>query len=464
MALGCVILAAGEGKRMKSALAKPLHRVCGRTMMDHVLAYVAPLQPDVTAVVLGVGREMMEQALAGRDVRLAVQREQLGTGHAVMAAAELFADFDGDLIVTCADIPLVRPETLQALLDEHRTRQAAATVMTAVYDDPTGYGRIVRDERGLVQAIVEHKDAPPEVRALKEINAGIYCFNARRLFEVLAELRPDNAQGEYYLTDVIGRFVAAGEPVAALVAEDPEEVMGINDRVQLAQAEAKARQRVREALMRGGVTMIDPGATYVDAGVEIGQDTVLWPGTVITGETKIGANCTIGPQVQLNDVAMGDGCQIRQGSWLAASALGNGVSIGPFAFVRADCCVEDEARVGAHSEIVRATIGRKVRMSHFSYAGDTNIGAGSNIGAGVVTCNYDGRAKHRTEIGDGAFIGSDAILVAPVTIGAGAYVAAGSVITEDVPPDGLGIERAEQRNIEGWATRRRGQRQEEDHA
>lgn len=440
---------------MKSALAKPLHRVCGRTMMDHVLGYVEPLRPELTAVVVGVGREMVEAALAGREVAIAVQAEQLGTGHAVMAAQEALASFEGDLLVTCADIPLVRPETLQALLDEHRATGAAATVLTARYDDPSGYGRIVRDEGGLVRAIVEHRDASAEVRAINEINAGIYCFKTPLVFEALAELRPDNAQGEYYLTDVIARLVAAGEPVAAVVAEDAEEVMGINDRVQLAQAETKARQRVREALMRSGVTMIDPAATYVDAGVTIGQDTVLWPGVVITGETRMGANCTIGPQVQLEDITLGDGCTVRHGSWVSASVVGNGVTIGPFAFVRADCRIEDGARVGAHTETVRATIGRGAKVSHFSYTGDATVGAGSNIGAGMVTCNYDGRQKHRTVIGDGAFIGSDAILVAPVTVAPGAYVAAGSVVTRDVPEGALAIERAPQRNIEGWVERKR---------
>jgi bifunctional UDP-N-acetylglucosamine pyrophosphorylase / glucosamine-1-phosphate N-acetyltransferase len=463
VALGCVILAAGEGKRMKSALAKPLHRVCGRTMLDHVLAYVAPLQPETTAVVLGVGREMMEQALAGCDVRLAIQEQQLGTGHAVLAAADAFAGFDGDLVVTCADIPLVRSETLQALLDEHRARGAAATVMTAIYDDPTGYGRVVRDERGLLRAIVEHRDASDDVRALREINAGIYCFQARPLFEALARLRNDNDQGEYYLPDVLTAFVAAGETVAAVIAADADEVMGINDRVQLAQAEAVARQRVREALMRGGVTMIDPAATYVDVGVEIGPDTVIWPGAVLTGATTIGAGCTIGPHVQLNDITLGDGCEVRQGSGLTGSTIGERVTIGPFAFIRSDCRIEDQARVGAHTEMVRSVIGRHAKMSHFSYAGDSEIGAGTNIGAGVVTCNYDGQSKHRTTIGAGAFIGSDAILVAPVNVAPGAYVAAGSVITKDVPTGALGIGRAKQDNLEGWVERKRRQEAGEGH-
>lgn len=439
---------------MKSALAKPLHRVCGRTMMDHVLAYVAPLQPDLTAVVLGAGREAIQEALAGRDVRIAVQQEQLGTGHAVMAAAGILGDCQGDLLITCADIPLVRPETLEALLKEHRSRGAAATVLTALYDDPTGYGRVVRDAHGLVTGIVEHKDASDEVRRINEINAGIYCFNCRALFEALARLRPNNAQGEYYLTDVVGNLVSAGLTVAALAAADPAEVMGINDRVQLAQAERKARDRVRDELMLSGVTMIDPAATYVDAGVQIGPDTVVWPGAVITGDTRIGGGCTIGPHVQLDGVTMGDGCQIRQGSVISGSTLGHGVTVGPFAYIRPDCRVEDEARVGAHTEIVRTVLGRKVKMSHFSYVGDAEVGAGSNIGAGTVTCNYDGLAKHQTQIGDGAFIGSDAVLVAPVTIGAGAYVGAGSVITKDVPPEALGLARSRQGNLEGWARRR----------
>lgn len=440
---------------MKSALAKPLHRVCGRTMMDHVLAYLEPLGPEVTAVVVGVGRDMVEAALAGREVAVAVQEEQLGTGHAVMAAHEVLAGFEGDLLVTYADIPLVRPETLQVLLDEHHATGAAATVLTALYDDPSGYGRIVRDEGGMVKGIVEHRDASPEVLAIREINAGIYCFKAPRVFEVLAELRPDNVQGEYYLTDVITKLIAAGEPVAAVVAEDAAEVMGINDRVQLAQAETKARQRVREALMRSGVTMIDPAATYVDAGVEIGQDTVLWPGVVITGDTTVGANCTIGPQVQLEDVTIGEGCTIRHASVVAGSTVGSGVAIGPGAFVRPGCTLEDDVRIGAHAETNRATIGQGSKIMHFSYTGDATVGAGCNIGAGMVTCNYDGRQKHRTVIGDGAFIGSDAILVAPVTVAPGGYVAAGSVITKDVPAGALAIERAPQRNIEGWVERKR---------
>lgn len=451
MNLACLILAAGEGKRMKSRLAKPLHKVCGRTMIDHVLAYVRATGVERIGVVLGVGKQMMEEALASQDVELVEQTEQLGTGHAVMSATDLFADYPGDLIVTCADIPLVQPETMQALLREHRERAAAATVMTAVYADPTGYGRIVRDDNGLVTAIVEHKDASPEVRAIREINGGIYCFNARKLFTALKHLRPDNAQGEYYLTDVIAYFVSQGEPVAALAADDPEEIMGINNRQQLAQAEVKARQRVREAAMAAGATLIDPANTYIDADVEIGQDTVIWPGALLLGSTCVGEGCIVGPGVQIEDCVLGSGCEIRHGSYLRGSILGERVAVGPFAYIRPDCQVGDEARVGAHAEIVRAVLGAKVKDSHFSYLGDAEVGAGTNIGAGVITCNYDGKTKHRTIIGSNAFIGSDSLLIAPVTVGNGAYVGAGSVITRDVPEEALGIGRARQENIEGWA-------------
>lgn len=455
MSLACLILAAGEGKRMKSTLAKPLHRVGGQTMIAHVLAYVRALGPEPIAVVLGVGREAMTEALAGENVRLAIQQEQLGTGHAVMAAAEIFAGFEGDLLVTCADIPLVRPETLRALLEEHRTRGAAATVLTAVYEDPTGYGRILRDADGLVTAIVEHKDATPQQRAVREINAGVYCFRARELFEALGRLRPDNAQGEYYLTDVIADCVQRGAPVAALPAPDPAEVMGINNRQQLAQAEATLRQRVNEALMAAGVTLLDPATTYVEASVTIGPDTVLLPGCLITGQTTIGAGCTIGPYVQIADCTVGDGCQLRQGSVLTGSTLAAQVQVGPYSHLRPGCQIDEGARIGTYAELVRTHVGAGVKCLHFGYLGDTEVGAGANIGAGTITCNYDGQSKHHTVIGAGAFIGSDTILVAPVTIGEGAYTAAGSVITKAVPAESLGIGRAKQDTLEGWARQRR---------
>jgi bifunctional UDP-N-acetylglucosamine pyrophosphorylase/glucosamine-1-phosphate N-acetyltransferase len=455
MKLAALILAAGEGKRMNSALAKPLHRVCGRTMIDHVLDYVQALDPEQVCVVLGAQREALEPVLAQRPVQTVVQHEQLGTGHAVMAAAGVLAEFDGELLITCADIPLVRPETLQALQAEHRDRGAAATVLTADYADPTGYGRLVRDEQGLVRAIVEHRDADEATREIREINAGVYVFDCRKLLAALARLQPDNAQGEYYLTDVIADLVSRGETVAAYQSPDPGEVMGINDRVQLAQAESIARDRVRETLMRGGVTFIDPASSYLEAGVQVGRDSVIWPGAVLSGETTVGEGCEVGPHVIIQDSTLGEGCQILQGSAITGCRLGDRVQVGPFAHLRAGSTVDDEARVGSHTELVRTHLGAGVKDLHFSYLGDATVGPGCNIGAGVITCNYDGVAKHQTIIEAGAFIGSDAVLVAPLTIGAGAYVAAGSVINQDVPAEALGISRAPQENREEWALRRR---------
>lgn len=455
MRLGCLILAAGEGKRMKSALPKPLHKICGRPMIEHVLKVITALNPEITGIVIGVGREQLAEALKEQEVTLVVQEQQRGTGHAVLAAKDLFADFEGDLLVTCADIPLVRADTLQALLKEHRLRQAAATVLTAIYDNPAGYGRIVRDAQGFVQAIVEDKDASHEILAIREINAGIYCFRSPTLYEALQHLQPNNVQGEYYLTDVIAYLRQRGQFVAAVIAEDSTEVLGINDRVQLAQAEAIAGQRIREALMRAGVTMLDPATTYIEADVEIGPDTILMPGTILQGATKIGSQCVVGPHVHIANAVIGEGCQIRQGSIISESKIGNEVTIGPYAYVRPQCHIQDKARIGAHTEIVRARVGAGTKISHFCYVGDSEIGAGCNIGAGVVTCNYDGFNKHQTIIEDGAFVGSDAILVAPVIIGRGAYVAAGSVITKNVAPDSLAIERTEQKELVGWTQRYR---------
>lgn len=457
MSIACIILAAGEGKRMRSSLAKPLHQVCGRTLIAHVLSYVRALEPEPICVVLGVAREAMKQALAGEKLELVVQREQLGTGHAVLAAAHHFAGYDGDILVTCADIPLIRPETLQALLAEHRARGAAGTVLTAVYGDPTGYGRVVRDSSGLVTAIVEQRDADEQTRAIREINAGVYVFQAQKLFAALQGLQPNNAQGEYYLTDVVAALVAQGQTVAAMCARDPREVMGINDRVQLAAAEAEARRRVCEQLMLGGVTLIDPTNTYVEADVQVGEDTVIWPGAVLTGETTIGRNCTIGPHVQIGSCAIGDEAVIKQGSVLAESWFGREVEVGPYSHVRPGCVVGDRARVGTCSEMVRTRLGAGAKDQHFSYLGDAQVGEEANIGAGAITCNFDGKYKHKTKIGRKAFIGSDTVIVAPVVIGDEALTAAGSVITGDVPDRSLAIARSRQEIHKDWVSRRQKQ-------
>jgi bifunctional UDP-N-acetylglucosamine pyrophosphorylase / glucosamine-1-phosphate N-acetyltransferase len=457
-ALGCIILAAGEGKRFKSTRPKPLHAICGSPLIDHVLSSVTTLGCDRAVVIVGAGREQVEAHLAGRGVETAVQDRQLGTGHATSCAREAFADHSGPVLVTYADVPLIRPETLGALIAQHRASGAAATILTAMYDDPTGYGRIVRDADGGVSAIVEHRDADEATRAIHEINSGICVFGAPLLFAELETLAPNNDQGEYYLTDVIGRLVARGLHVGAMVISDREEIMGVNDRRQLAEAEAVLRDRIRRRLMADGVTLVDPAATYIDAAVRIGPDTTVWPGTFILGETTIGRDCEIGGHVLIERARIGDGAEIQHGSVLRDCVLGDSVSIGPFSHLRTGSEVGDQSRIGSYAELVRTTIGRRTKDQHFGYLGDSVVGDDVNIGAGTVTCNYDGANKNRTVIGDGAFIGSNSTIIPPVEIGAGAYVAAGSTITHDVPPDALGIGRSRQETKEGFAHRIRPKR------
>ena len=450
--LASIVLAAGQGKRMKSALPKPLHRLCGQPMLSHVLAAMRPLGPQPQVVVIGMGAEQVRAACTDSDVAWAVQEQQLGTGHAASCAKEVLGDFSGDVLVTCADIPLVQVETWERVLAEHRRQGAAATIVTALFRDPTGYGRVIRDENELVRRIVEEADCDEITRGINEGNVSVYCFRAPALFDALTKLRPNNEQGEYYLTDVVEVLVDSRRKVIPVLA-DPEEVMGINDRVHLARAERILRTRTnRRAMLEYGVTLIDPEATYLDSEVVIGRDTVIYPGAVLAGRTRVGENCTIGAHVLIEDCEIGDGTCVRHGSVVRESVVGAGVTIGPFAHIRDHSTVGNGTRVGG-GEVVRSRLGERVNDLHFSYLGDTTVGDGANIGAGAITCNYDGRRKNPTIIEDGAFIGSDACLIAPVTIGAGAYVAAGSVVTKDVPPDALALGRSHQENKEGWALR-----------
>jgi bifunctional UDP-N-acetylglucosamine pyrophosphorylase / glucosamine-1-phosphate N-acetyltransferase len=450
-----VVLAAGEGKRLKSRHPKPLQALCGRPLIDHVLDAVAGLGVTQTIVVVGVGKDEVMTAAARPSVSFAEQTQQLGTGDAAKAAASLLDGFAGDILVTCADTPLVTTETLTRLLHLHREEGAAATVLTAVFDDPTGYGRVVRGDDGLVRAIVEHKDASDAIRAVREINAGIYCFEAEALLAGLRRLRPDNEQAEYYLTDVIALCVQDGRPVAALAAPSAGEVIGINNRVQLAQAEGIARDRIRTRVMLDGVTLMDPASTFIDAAVVIGRDTVIWPGAMILGDTRIGEECEIGPHAYIKDSTIDDGAWIKQASVITNSAVGKRVQVGPFSHIRAQSSTDEDVRIGSYTEVVRSHIGPQTKAQHFTYLGDAQVGARVNVGAGVVTCNYDGKSKHPTVIGDDAFIGSDAIIVAPGEIGARAYVAAGSVVTQPVPEGSLAVGRARQANRPGWADARR---------
>ena len=450
--LASIVLAAGQGKRMKTALAKPLHLLCGKPMLSHVLAAMRPLGPQPQVVIIGVGADQVQAAFADSDIVWAVQEQQLGTGHAAACAREALAGFEGDVLVTCADIPLVHPQTWERVLAEHRTQNAAATIVTAIFHDPTGYGRVIRDDSDQVRRIVEEADCDEITRGIAEGNVSVYCFRAPLLFEALTRLEPSNKQGEYYLTDVVEVLVKDGQKVIPVLAE-PDEVMGINDRVALARAERLLRARLnRRAMLEFGVTLIDPEATYIDPDVTIGRDTVIYPGAVLQGQTTIGEGCTIGAHVLIEDATIGDGTSVRQGSVVRQSVVGERCTIGPFAHVRDQSEVGNATRVGG-GEVVRSRLGERVNDLHFSYLGDATVGDGANIGAGMITCNYDGQNKNPTLIGDGAFVGSDAILIAPVTIGKGAYVAAGSVVNHDVPDEALAIGRVRQENKEGWAAR-----------
>jgi bifunctional UDP-N-acetylglucosamine pyrophosphorylase/glucosamine-1-phosphate N-acetyltransferase len=452
--LTVVVLAAGEGKRFRSALPKPLHPLAGRPLLWHVLAAAAPLKADRTVVVVGNGADQVTDAVKGfglGPVAFAVQADQRGTGDALAAALPLL-DGDGDVMVLFGDTPLVSAGLLEGLLDTHRSTRAAATLLTCTMTDPTGLGRVLRDAGGAVTGIVEERDATGDQRALREVSAGMYVFR-RPVLDGLTELRPDNDQGEYYLPDLVPLVLAGGGRV--VTAEGPEEeVMGVNDRVELAEAGAVLRRRLLERLMLGGVTVTDPATTFVDADVEVGQDTVLAPLTFLEAGTRVGARCRLGPNVRLVGCAVGDDATVSQAVALS-STIGPRAVVGPFASLRPGTELAEGSKAGTFVEVKNSVVGPGSKVPHLSYVGDADIGAGANVGAGTVFVNYDGTHKHRTTVGDGAFIGSDTMLVAPVTVGSGAQTAAGSTITKDVPPDALAIERSDQRTIEGWAARRR---------
>jgi bifunctional UDP-N-acetylglucosamine pyrophosphorylase/glucosamine-1-phosphate N-acetyltransferase len=452
-----IILAAGEGKRMRSATPKVLHELGGRTLVGHAVVAAEALEADRLVVVVGHGRQAVAAHLAqvAPAARIAVQDQQLGTGHAVQQALpEAGAIEAGTVVVTYADVPLLTGATLQRLVAEHAGAGNAVTVLTARVADPTGYGRIVRAADGSVAAIVEHRDATAEQLAIDEINSGIYAFDGAVLRDGLAQLRPDNDQGELYLTDVLALSRAAGGRVAALVIDDVWQTEGVNDRVQLAAMRRELNRRVLEAWMREGVSVIDPATTWVDVTVSLGRDALLEPGTILRGTTVVDAEAVVGPDTLLVDCAVERGASVVRthatGAWIGA-----GAQVGPFTFLRPGTRLAAGSKAGAYVEIKNASIGPGSKVPHLSYVGDATIGEGANIGAATVFVNYDGVAKHRTVVGDHVRIGSDTMLVAPVTIGDGAYTAAGSVITEDVPPGALGLGRARQRTIEGWVASRR---------
>ncbi|MFW0782626.1 bifunctional UDP-N-acetylglucosamine diphosphorylase/glucosamine-1-phosphate N-acetyltransferase GlmU [Rossellomorea marisflavi] len=444
-----VILAAGQGTRMKSKLYKVLHQVCGKPMVEHVVDHISTLNVEKTVTVVGHGAELVKSHLEGKS-DFALQAEQLGTAHAVRQSEDVLGNLEGTTLVVCGDTPLIKGETMEALVAHHEGLGAKATILTGHTEAPDGYGRIIRNDQGLVERIVEHKDATDEERRVKEINTGTYCFDNKALFEALTKVSNDNVQGEYYLPDVIEILKAEGEIVSAYQTGDFAETLGVNDRVALAQAEITMQGRINEFHMRNGVTIKDPKNTYIDSDITIGRDTVILPGTVLKGNTIIGEDAVVGPNTEVKDCTIGDRTVLRQ-SVAHDSFIGADVQVGPFAHIRPASNIGDEVKIGNFVEIKKASFGKGSKASHLSYIGDAEVGSDVNLGCGSITVNYDGKNKFLTKIEDGVFVGCNSNLVAPVTIGQGAYVAAGSTITEDVPGEALSIARARQVNKENYA-------------
>lgn len=444
-----IVLAAGQGKRMKSKLYKVLHPVCGKPMVGHVLDAVESVDCERTVVIVGHGAEAVQQFLGNR-AEYALQAEQLGTGHAVKQAKALLDGEEGTTLVICGDTPLVTPETLAKLMELHNRAQASATILTAELNDPTGYGRVIRAEDGSVLKIVEQKDCTTEEQLVKEINTGTYCFDNAKLFAALEQIRNDNAQQEYYLTDVIGIMKAQGDTVQAYCTPDNSEAIGVNDRLVLSEAERFMRERINKRHMLNGVTIIDPGNTYIESGVIIGADTIIEPGTSLRGSTTIGGECVIGPNSEIVDSTIGNQVHIKQ-SVLSEAIVGDESSVGPFAYLRPGARLGKQVKVGDFVEIKNASLDDHTKVSHLSYIGDAEVGKNVNVGCGAITVNYDGFNKSLTQIGDDAFIGSNVNLIAPIKVGTGAYVVAGSTITHAVPDNDLAIARERQVNKSGYA-------------
>src|SRR5437899_5910138 len=448
--LTAVILAAGEGKRMRSRQPKVLHPLCGRPLIAYPLRAARTLADRIVLVVGTNADDVVERA--GPDVRAVIQRERLGSGHAVLQARPECVD--GTILVLPGDMPLLSAETIERLVAHHRKGRAAATVLTAVVAEPQGYGRVLR-QGGRVKRIVEDRDATDAEKKIAEHNTSVYCFDSKRLWSALGKVRADNDQGEYYLTDVIGILCRAGARVDAIPVVDPAEAMGVNDRKQLAAVAVVQRRRILDRLMEVGVTIIDPASTYIEDTVTIGPDTVVQPQTVIEGATVIGSECVIGAGSHVSGSRLADRVVLKPYSIIEEAAIDEDATLGPFCHLRPGCHIGAGAEIGNFAELKKSRVGKKTKIHHVSYMGDATLGERVNVGAGTITCNYDGQRKHPTVIGDGVFVGTNSSLVAPLTIGEGAYVAAGSVITRDVPPGALALERSPQVVKDGWAAKRK---------
>ena len=455
--LHVVILAAGQGTRMKSRMPKVLHRLSGKPLIEYVLEAAQAVDPATVTMVVGHGADSVRSFVGERqNANWVLQEPQLGTAHALQQAEPYLKGQQGTLVLLSGDVPMLRGATLKQLVDAHRTTRASATVLTAIVDRPYGYGRIVRS-RGRLARIVEERDASTAVRQIPEINGGIYAFDLAPLFDALRGIASQNAQGEYYLTDLVAIYRRRKLRVETLLVDNPQEIRGINSRTELAEVSRIVRQTKNEELMAAGVTIIDPATTYIEPDVQVGADTIIHPGVAIEGQSRIGAACEIHSNVRIVDSEIADKVIIQDFCLILGSRIAESASVGPFAHLRPENVVGERAKIGNFVELKKTTLGPGAKANHLAYLGDATIGAHVNVGAGTITCNYDGTSKHPTVIEDEAFIGSDTQLIAPVRIGKGAYVAAGSSITEDVPPGALGIARGRQTNVAGWVERKKTQ-------
>ena len=447
MKLKTLILAAGKGTRMKSELPKVIHEVNGIPMISKIIKVLEVLKPEENILILGHKKEEVLKVV-GENADYVVQTEQLGTGHAVLQAKDKLKDYDGDVMVLCGDTPLLREETLEELYKFHKDSNSVTTILTSIYDNPFGYGRIVK-ENELVKAIVEEKEADAETKKIKEVNAGVYCFKGKELFEALSKITNNNEKGEYYLTDVIGIQVEEGKQVQSYVLNDNIEILGVNSKIELAQASKVLRDRKNIELMEKGAILIDPAAVYIEEDVEIGRDTIIYPGVILQGKTVIGENCQILGATRIIDSTLGNDIKVES-SVIEESILENGVTMGPFAHLRPKSHLKEKVHIGNFVEVKKSTLEKGVKAGHLTYLGDAQIGEDTNVGAGTITCNYDGKNKFKTVIGKNSFIGSDSMLVAPVIIGENALIGAGSVITKDVPDNSLAVSRSKQIIKNDW--------------
>lgn len=447
-----VILAAGQGTRIKSNIPKVLHKVCGKEMVNHVIDNMRKAGIEDVNVIIGNGSELVKESTKDRNVSYSLQEEQLGTGHAVKCAKEFLQGKDGVVAVFTGDAPLTRVETIENLIKEHIEKGNKATLLSAYVDDPTGYGRIIRDDNKEVLEIVEHKDCNEEELKVNEMNAGMYCFDIKSLLSSLEELNNNNVQGEYYLTDVIGILKDKKEKVGALVT-DYEDTLGVNSRAQLAEVEKVLRKRINKFHLDNGVTLIDPDTTYIGVDVIIGKDTVIYPNNILEGYTKIGENCTILQNSRIKDSIIEDEVEV-QASVILNSRIGKNTTVGPFAYIRPESTIGEGVRIGDFVEVKKSSIGNGTKVSHLTYIGDAEVGSGCNFGCGTVVVNYDGKTKNKTIIGDHSFIGCNTNLISPVEVQDNTYIAAGSTITSTVEEGDLAVARAKQRNIKGWVKKK----------